>query len=294
MNNTLKGYLFAALSSASYGVNPLAVYLYNDGLNVDAVLFYRYFFATLMLAALMCIRKIDFRLSATEALMLLGMGLLFAFSSEGLFISYKYIGVSIASTVLFTYPALVALLVYVFFRELPSKLTLITIPIIFVGVVLLDLNGIVAGQSKSIFGISIVLLSAISYAIYMICVQKSRLSRMSSVKLGFYSLLFGSFLFIGRLVADNGIPMLSGTTQWSVSLALAFFPSLVSILTMAVAIRNIGSTDTAVMGALEPVVAVLIGVILFGERPEVISWCGMGIIIVSVTLLVIMQKAKTK
>ena len=46
---------------------------------------------------------------------------------------------------------------------------------------------------------------------------------------------------------------------------LALIPTVVSLVLMTVAVHAIGSTPTAVMGALEPLTAVVIGVTIFGE-----------------------------
>ncbi len=281
----MRGYLMAAISSASYGINALAPILYGAGYSTDSVLFYRYLFATVMLGIIAIVRKTDLRLSGHELLLVAPMGLLFALSSLSLFESYNYVGVSLAATVLFVYPALVALLLWLLYRERPTRITIISIPTVFVGIALLDINGILHGNS-SWLGLCIVIASALSYSIYMIVVQKSCLSSMNPLKLSFYSLLFGMLLFVVRLSMNDGWQPIEGALNWSVVLALAFFPSLVSLCTMAVSIRLVGSTATAVLGAFEPITSVLIGVFLFSERPDLTAWLGMGIIILAVTVMV--------
>lgn len=285
MSNNMRGYLFAALSSASYGVNAFAITLYEAGFTTGSVLFYRYLFATIIVALLMLGRRESFRISRGELMLIMPMGLLFAYSSLSLFVSYNYMGVSLSATVLFIYPALVALLLWAFCRETPGRVTLVAIPIVFLGIVLLDLDGILAGESSAV-GLAIVISSALSYAIYMVVVQKSRLSRMPSIKLSFYSLLFGLLFYIVQTGFCTSVQPLRTPTDWTVALALALFPSLISISTMAVAIKLVGSTATAVLGAFEPVTSVLIGVCLYGERPSAVSWVGMVIILLSVTAVV--------
>lgn len=285
MSSNLRGYAYAALSSASYGVNAFAVILYATGLSVNSVLFYRYLFATLIIALIMLAKRESFRVSSGELAIVAPMGMLFAFSSFALFEAYNYLGVSLSATVLFVYPALVAILLWAFCREKPGKVTIFAIPVVFFGIVLLDFDGITGGES-SIIGMLIILSSALSYAVYMVVVQKSRLSRMSSTKLSFYSLLFGLvfYVIVTRLCTD--VQPLATSRQWAVLLALALFPSLISISAMASAIKLVGSTATAVLGAFEPVSSVLIGVCLYGERPSLVSWVGMAVILLSVTAVV--------
>lgn len=285
MSPNLRGYVCAALSSSSYGVNAFAVILYAAGLTTNTVLFYRYLFATILMAIIMVARKQSFAISLKELALVGPMGMLFALSSVTLFEAYKYLGVSLSATVLFVYPALVALLLWAFYRETPGKVTMFAIPIVFLGIVLLDFEGIRSGES-SIIGILIILSSALSYAIYMVVVQKSRLSEMPSTKLSFYSLFFGLIFYILVTGFCTEVQPLTSAREWAVTLALALFPSLISVSTMAVAIKLVGSTATAVLGAFEPVTSVLIGVCLYGERPAALSWVGMAVILLSVTAVV--------
>lgn len=285
MSNNMRGYLYAAMSSSSYGINAFAPLLYAASITTGTVLFYRYFFAVLLLLAIMFLKKESFRLTKKEFWLICPMGLLFAYSSLSLFESYKFLGVSLSATALFIYPALVALIMWIAYRETPGKVTLFAIPVVFIGIVLLDWEGLRTGTSSPL-GLLIVFSSALSYAIYMVVVQKSCLSRMSSTKLSFYSLLFGMVLFIAQTRCCTEVQMLHTTLQWVIVLALAIFPSLISLAAMAQAIRLVGSTATAVLGAFEPITSVLIGVCLFHERPELISWIGMVVILLSITTVV--------
>lgn len=285
MSTNFRGYVYAALSSSSYGVNAFAVILYATGITVNTLLFYRYLFASILMAVIMLAKKESFGITLKELVLIAPMGMLFAFSSVTLFEAYKYLGVSLSATVLFVYPALVALLLWVFFREKPGMVTFFAIPIVFLGIVMLDYEGIKSGES-SITGMLIILTSALSYAVYMVVVQKSRLSKMPSTKLSFYSLFFGLIFYVVVTRFCTDVQPLTAPREWAVTLALALFPSLISVSTMAMAIKLVGSTATAVLGAFEPVTSVLIGVCLYGERPATLSWIGMVVILLSVTAVV--------
>ena len=289
MSNNLRGYIYAALSSSSYGINSFAVILYTSGLTTVSVLFYRYLFATILMAAIMLAKRDEFHITRKELALVCPMGMLFAYSSYSLFMSYKYLGVSLSATVLFIYPALVALLLWFIFGEKPGMVTLFAIPIVFIGIVLLDFDGIMSGESSAA-GMAIVFSSALSYAIYMVVVQKSRLNDMPSTKLSFYSLFFGFIFYVIATKFCTDVQPLTTGGEWAVTLALALFPSLISVSTMAAAIKLVGSTATAVLGAFEPVTSVVIGVCLYGERPQPLSWIGMVVILLSVTAVVAQNK----
>ena len=124
MNSKTKGFIYGAIAAASYGMNPLfALPLYAAGMSVDTVLFYRYFFAVIVLGILMKMQHQSFSLQKADILPLVIMGLLFSFSSLLLFMSYNYMDAGIASTILFVYPVMVAVIMGAFskkrFQRLP-------------------------------------------------------------------------------------------------------------------------------------------------------------------------------
>ena len=124
MNTKLKGYVLGAVAAASYGMNPLfALPLYKEGMDPDSVLFFRYLLAIPLLGIMIKARGRDFRLKRKEIVPLIVMGLLVALSSLTLFLSYNYMDAGIASTLLFVYPVLVALIMALVFKE---KLTMQT------------------------------------------------------------------------------------------------------------------------------------------------------------------------
>lgn len=284
MRDSTKGYLLGSLAAVSYGINPIAVVLYNNGLTVDSVLFYRYVLAVLALGVAMLLRRRSFAVSLRDLPWLVGAGLLFSFSSMALFVSYKYIDVSIASTLLFAYPAMVTLIMMLFFGERPTVRKIFALVLVFLGVLLL--NGGSEAHSTNAFGVLVVMLSALSYAVYMVACQKSRLREIPAMKFSFYSLMFGSTLYIVRLDFCTELQPLTTGATLACALALALLPTLVSITALAKAIHYIGSSSTAILGALEAVTAVLIGVVAFGERPTALAVLGMVMVLVAVTLIV--------
>ena len=131
-NNKTKGFILGAIAAASYGMNPLfTLPLYSAGMSVDTVLFYRYSLAVIVLGIMMKFQKQSFAIKRVDVLPLCIMGLLFAFSSLFLFMSYNYMDAGIASTILFVYPVLVAIIMAVVFKEKVSPITMFSIALAF-------------------------------------------------------------------------------------------------------------------------------------------------------------------
>lgn len=291
MKDTTKGYILGALSAASYGVNPLAVNLYNDGFNTDSVLFYRYALAILFIGILMLLQGESFKINLKETLLLIVMGILMSVSSISLFESYNYIDVSIASTLLFVYPALVTIIMMLFFKEKPSISIILALIGVGLGIILLNKGG--NSSTQNIFGVSIVIVSSLTYAVYIVMTQKSStLRNLSSLKLSFYALTFGILLFVIRMICSSNLHPLTSISHYGYVITLALFPTLISLTAMAKAIKYIGPTPTAIMGALEPVTAVILGILILDERPSTWAYIGMIVIVAAITLIITSKKKR--
>ncbi len=285
MNAKVKGYLLGTVAAATYGMNPLfALPLYAEGMDADSVLFFRYIFAVPILAAMMIWRGRGFALGVRPALSLAVMGVMMAFSSLFLFQSYNYMDAGIASSLLFVYPVMVAVMMTCVFHERLTVQTVVCLFLALAGIWLLyrDENG----ATLSAAGTVMVFLSALTYAVYIVYVSRSSLNAMPTVKVTFYVLLFGSFVFGARLLWGGEVLTPVRWYMWGNLLALALFPTAISLLCTTRAIHYIGSTPTAILGALEPVTAVVIGVAVFGEQLTLRSATGIVLIIVAVTLVV--------
>ena len=285
MNVKAKGYALGVIAAATYGMNPLfALPLYEAGMNPESVLFFRYLFAIPVLGAMIKLRGRDFKLKRKEVFPLIIMGLLMALSSLTLFQSYNYMAAGIASTLLFVYPIMVALIMAFLFKE---KLTLQTILCI-----ILALGGIALlykgedGSTLSLLGVLLVIVSALSYAIYIVAANRPLLREIATLKLTFYVLVFGFSLFLVRVDFGANLHVVDTWYLWGNLLALAVFPTAISFLCTTQAIQYIGSTPTAILGALEPLTAVFFGVTVFGESLTVRVGCGIMMIVFAVTIIV--------
>ena len=284
-NNKTKGFILGAIAAASYGMNPLfTLPLYSAGMSVDTVLFYRYSLAVIVLGIMMKFQKQSFAIKRVDVLPLCIMGLLFAFSSLFLFMSYNYMDAGIASTILFVYPVLVAIIMAVVFKEKVSPITMFSIALAFVGISMLCKSP--GGQTLSLVGITFVFLSSLSYAIYIVGVNRSSLKDMPIAKLTFYVLLFGLSVYVVRLQFCTELQVIPTPMLWINAVSLAVFPTVISLVTMTKAIHYIGSTPTAILGELEPVTALFFGVLVFGEQltPRIIL--GILMVITAVTLII--------
>ena len=250
------------------------------------MLFYRYAIAVVVLAVVMAVRRKPLAVSRRDLAIMALLGVLFAASSLSLFMSFLFMGAGVASTLLFVYPVMVAVIMAVFFKERVTRSTVLAIALALTGVALLYKGD--GGKPLSGAGVSLVMVSSLTYALYIIIVNKSPL-RMSSVKMTMYVLTFSVVVAVAMSFTDpaNHLQLLHTPRQWGLALLLAVVPTVLSLLLMVIAVHDVGSTPTAIMGALEPVTAVVISVALFGELVTARLVIGIVLILAAVLLTVV-------
>lgn len=294
MNPKIRGAICGILSAAFYGCNPLgALGLYELGINSHTVLFYRFLLASLILAGLMVARRESFAVTRKEFGVLLILGVIFCLTSLLMFISFHYIDAGVASTLIFVYPVMVALIMAIFFREKITLLTLCSIGLSLGGIGLLYHGD--GNSTLNLTGVILVMFAAFFVALYIIVINRTKIN-IPAVKMTFYVSVISIFVvYAHSLTGDNQqIQWLSTPAMWGYALFIAVIPTVMALVMMAVAIRDIGSTPTAIMGALEPVSAVMIGVLLFGEKFTLQILFGIILIITSVLVIIFAQNLRKK
>ena len=282
-----KGIICGILAAVCYGTNPFgALPLYEEGVNTASVLFYRFSMAVLMLAVMLIVERKLFSVKKGELKTLASLGALFAVSSITYYQSFRFMDAGIASTILFVYPVMVAVIMAAFFKESVTLSTVSAIILALLGIGLLYRGG--EGATLSTMGIVLVMLSSLSYAVYIVIINQSSI-RMSSLKLTFYVLLICMMclLVYSFTSPDLQIQLPPTPRAWFYACWLGLVPTVLSLVLMTIAVHEIGATPTAIMGALEPLTAVAIGVMLFGESLTIRLVVGIVFILLAVMVIVL-------
>lgn len=281
-------------AAVAYGTNPLgALKLYAEGMNTPSVLFYRFALAWVVIAIVMAVRcipmsaadrKREMHVTGKEFAVLTGLGLLFIASSLTLYLSFRVMEAGVASTILFTYPVMTAAIMAIFFHERVNWVTVLSIVLSFIGVALLYWGDGTA--TLPVGGVVLVLLSALTYALYIILVNRSNL-QMSSFKINFFVLFYCALgMLCYAALSGQAIALPPSPTAWFYVGWLAVVPAIMALVLMVYAAKYVGSTTTAILGALEPLTAVLIGIFVFGEHFTATLAVGIVLILGAVVLIV--------
>ena len=289
--NAIIGYPAGIITGITYGLNPLfAKPLMNAGASTEAILLFRYGIAVILLGAYLLLKKENFRITLKQAGVLLSLGLLYTASSTFLFEAYKYIASGLATTLVFLFPAMVAIIM-VFLKVVPSWPVWLSIAATFAGVMIM--TGGAGTETVNPVGVWFSIASAFVYALFIVIINKSKvISSIPNSLLTFYALLTGTFFFIGRCLFSGADLMagIDGGMAWCNLIGLAVLPTIVSTASLAIATRNIGATKASVLGVFEPITAILVGTMVFGEAltPNIIA--GILISIVAVTFMIMLTK----
>lgn len=289
--NAIIGYPAGILTGITYGLNPLfAVPLMRAGAGIGSILFFRYGLAVLLLGLFLLLKRQRFNITARQAGVLLILGLLYTSSSLLLFESYKYIASGLATTLVFLYPVLVAIIM-VFLRVVPSWPVWLSIGMTFIGVIIMTHSG--TSQTIDLVGVLLALGSALAYALFIVIINRSTtIKGISNTLLTFYTLTVGAIVF-WAWISFSGMPVMQGihgVMAWSCLLGLALLPTVVSTATLAVATRNIGATKASVLGVFEPITAILVGTLAFGEPLTANIIIGIVLATVAVTFMIAATK----
>ena len=289
--NAIIGYPAGIITGITYGLNPLfAKPLMNDGASTEAILFFRYGIAVVLLGAYLLMKKESFKITLKQAGVLIALGLLFTASSTFLFESYKYIASGLATTLVFLFPVMVAIIM-VFLKVVPSWPVWMSIAATFAGVMIM--TGGTGAEAINPIGVWLSIASAFVYALFIVIINRSKaISSISNSLLTFYALLVGSIVFFTRCLLSGAELMtgFDGGMAWINLTGLAILPTIVSTATLAIATRNIGATKASVLGVFEPITAILIGTLVFGEALTSNIIIGILISIVAVTFMIMVTK----
>lgn len=320
MTNITKGSIYAIVSAASYGLNPLGgLMLGAEGMNTHTILFSRFTLAVAILALIIALRAckgdrngvrqrlmagfmlslcatptVDRRakpgktwriLSSPWALVVL-LAVLFAVSALALFSSYLYMDSGIASTLLFVYPIIVAIIMALFFHERITIVTVASLALAFIGIAMLN-GGESDTSGINATGCTLVMTSSVAYAVYIVALNRWRV-KIPALTLNMYVMALCACIIAAHSFTNEQFRLMALPSATAVGYAvmLALVPTVISLVTMTRAIELVGSTPTAIMGALEPVTAVVVGIVVFHEAFTPNIAAGNLIIILSVVLII--------
>lgn len=290
----LNGIFYAIISSASFGFSPLfSIGLLAAGLSTYDVLSYRWLIAGLVLMTYAFIKKKSLRLNSfDEAWKIILLSVLRAITSVNLIIGYANISSGIATTINFMYPIIVAICMMLFFREKKNVVDIFSIAISIFGIYLLASgDSIIIEGGNTRLGLICSIISAFSFAAYYIVMKQVKADKIEVVKFTTWIMMLSAVYFIlCAFIFEGQLSLIKDGRSWLNILGLGLWATMVSNITGVKAIRRIGPTHTSILGALQPVTALILGILFLGEHLYMRSVIGITLILIAVSIIVMHQK----
>lgn len=291
---TLNGIFYAAISSISFGFSPLfSLGLIAAGLSNFDVLSYRWMVAAVVLVIYALCKKKTLRISTfDEAWKIALLSALRAITSITLLIGYANIASGVASTINFMYPVIVTATMMIFFGEDKSWINVGAIALSIFGVYLMSSGeGLKVDGGNTELGLACSLISAISFAAYYVVMKQVKADKIEVVKFTTWVMLLSAIYFIiAGIIVDGKISIVTDVKLWIYILGLGLWATMVSNFTGVKAVRRIGPTLTSILGALQPLTAVILGGLFLDEHlgPKTIG--GIALIMIAVGIVVTHHK----
>ena len=282
----VQGFLYGLASSCSFGLIPLfTLPLMAQGMNTGSILAYRFAISAVVMAVLLVARRQPLLVCFADLWRLAALGFFYATAAITFFFAFRHLDSGVVATLQFSYPVYVVLYMLCFCQEKARWTTFVAMAMSIAGVAMLSLHG-GGGGKFSLLGVGVALFSALLNAGYVAGIQATRLRVSSGLTITFFLMLFGALYSTAYALWDGSL-MLAQGDQWGLLLMLGVVTGVISNLTLVESIRRIGSTLASVLGALEPVTAVSVGVLVFHEA---FTWrtCTGTLLIIGAVMLIML------
>ena len=280
-----KGYVYTALSAVIFGLMPLLTkIIIARGATSLTIAFFRVFYVTMVLFFVLKIKKIDLHLEKRELLSALftsifGSGLTIIILNE----SYNYVDTGIATSLHFLYPLFVAILCCFFYGEKIKKKQIISLSFALVGIICFMSKG-----NGSLFGYFLAIASGLTYAFYLVKIDKTGLVKMNALKLSFYLALFTMLEIFTINLFMQDVVFKMDAIAYGLLLVLALSSSFLATVLLQEGVLLLGSTRASFICLLEPVTSMIMGILCLNEALTLNK--GLGGLAIIISLIIFLKE----
>lgn len=280
-----KGYIYTALSAIIFGLMPLLTkIIIARGATSLTIAFFRVFYVTIVLFFVLKIKKIDLYLEKRDLLSailisIFGSGLTIIILNE----SYNYVDTGIATSLHFLYPLFVAILCCFFYGEKIKKKQIISLSFALVGIIcfMSKVNG-------SLFGYFLAITSGLTYAFYLVKMDKTGLVKMNALKLSFYLALFTTIEIFTMNLFMQDVVFKMDALSYGLLLVLALSSSFLATVLLQKGVLLLGSTRASFICLLEPVTSMIVGILWLNEALTFNK--GLGGLAIIISLIIFLKE----
>ena len=280
-----KGYIYTALSAIIFGLMPLLTkIIIARGATSLTIAFFRVFYVTIVLFFVLKIKNFDLYLEKRDLLSailisIFGSGLTIIILNE----SYNYVDTGIATSLHFLYPLFVAILCCFFYGEKIKKKQIISLSFALVGIICFMSKG-----NGSLFGYFLAIASGLTYAFYLVKMDKTGLVKMNALKLSFYLALFTTIEIFTMNLFMQDVVFKMDTLSYGLLLVLALSSSFLATVLLQKGVLLLGSTRASFICLLEPVTSMIVGILWLNEALTLNK--GLGGLAIIISLIIFLKE----
>ena len=291
MDKQTLGLINGIISGISFGLIPLfSIPVIAAGMGNVSILVYRFLFGSLAMLGMLLLKKTDLRVSLSELCRIAILSLFYIGTALATLECYHYLSSGIATALVYTDPIWCAIIGLIFLGDRFSLK--LTSSCLFATLGVMMMTGVFTEDGTfSALGLFWGLLSGLSYPLSLIFVPRLRLKRIPSLKLTFYVFFIGMLILAAYAILKEGnIEIVTNPTCWTNLILLGLIPTALSNICVTMSLRLVDSTIVAILGAFEPLTAMVIGILILGDSWSIMSLGGTFLILLAVAMLTILPK----
>ena len=284
------GVFWGIVSAATFGLIPLfTVPLLKAGYAPATVLLYRFALGTVILLPFALLQKKHPRLTIAHHGKIACVSCLYMLAALFYFHAFRFLPSGVATTLVFSYPLMVMVLMVLFFHERFSWRRTTAVVLALAGVAMLarDHGSETAANPDGLLGVVFALSCGLICALYYLCIKGFKLPRMSNALMTFYVMLWATLICVCNSAVTGTLVCITGWQHLGIVFLLALITAVLSNYALFLAIRRIGPTLVSILGAAEPFTAVVVGLLVFDEAFSFSLGIGFALIVAAITLCVL-------
>ena len=293
--NNVIGTILIIIAACFWGTMGIFVRTLGEyGFSSIQIVSIRVTLAALIFAMILLIKdRSGFKIRLKDIPLFLGLGFgSILFFTVCYFTAIKMMSLSTAAILLYTSPIWIMLMSVLFFHEKLDRRKIIALILAFAGCVLV--SGL-SGNGITLVGLLIGLGSGLGYGLYSI-LGTIALRKYSPLTVTTYTFVFAS---VGSWLICRPSDMFSKFSNVnSIGFLLffciltAFITAVIPFLTYTLGLKNVEPSKAGIIATIEPLVATLIGIVIFSEPLTIMSGCGIVLIISAIIVLSIKKKTE--
>jgi drug/metabolite transporter (DMT)-like permease len=208
------------------------------------------------------------------------------------FIGLKYVGAGVGRLIMFLYPTLVLFLSFLFLHKKPSGSEIAALVMSYAGIALVvSSHASPAAQARLfLFGALLIFGGALLYAVYLV-VGSQVVKRLGSMRFTAYSMVVSALpALLQFFILEPASALELPASVWAYALVLATFSTVLPVFLAAEALKRIGASHFALIGAVGPVSVAVTSAIGLGEPFTWVQALG-GLLVISGVLLVSLKRS---